>query len=291
MVGSTAYDADAVRAAIGPSGFWDDVRVVGETGSTNADLTALARAGAAEGTVVLADHQTAGRGRLGREWRAPAGTAVTVSMLFRPATVPAGRWPWLPLIVGLAVAEAVRAATGVPAALKWPNDVLVDGRKLAGLLAEVVPDGDSVGADRPATQRPDSQRSAGDPAGADGSGAAVVVGVGLNVTVAGPDLPSAATSLALCGATEVDRVRLLVAVLSGVAGRYESWRDAAGDPVAARGAYLPLCTTLGTQVRVQLPTGSELAGLATDIDSDGRLVVSTADGDRTLSVGDVVHVR
>jgi len=250
----------AVRAA---SGFWADVRVRAETGSTSSDLVALARAGAPEGTVVLADHQTAGRGRLGRTWHTPPGTSIAVSMLFRPASVPVARWPWLPLLAGVAVVEALRAETGVPAGLKWPNDVVVDGLKLAGLLAEVVPE----------------------------CGGAVVVGVGLNVTVVPPDLPPTATSLSLCGVADPDRGRVLAAVLASVAHRYEGWCARSGDPVEARRAYRPHCTTLGSQVLVQLPAGCPLTGRATDVDDDGRLVVRTADGDRALSIGDVVHVR
>lgn len=265
MPASRPYDAPVVRTALGGAGFWRDVRVVATTGSTSADLVDLARAGAPEGTVVLADYQSAGRGRLGRGWHAPAGTSIAVSMLFRPATVQLDRWPWLPLLCGVAVVEAVTAEAGVPATLKWPNDVLVDGQKLAGLLAEMVP-------------------------AAEGTGA-VVVGLGLNVTVGSADLPPAATSLARCGAPETDRIALLAAVLTRVASRYMSWRDRGGDPVAPRAAYRSLCSTLGTEVRVLLPAGAELAGRAVDIDAAGRLVVSTAAGGRALSVGDVVHVR
>lgn len=263
MPGSAPYDADFLRAALGPGTIWTDVRVLVETGSTSSDLVALARGGAPEGTVVLADHQTAGRGRLGRTWHAPPGTSIAVSMLFRPTSVPVARWPWLPLLAGVAVVEALRAGTGVPAGLKWPNDVVVDGLKLAGLLAEVVPE----------------------------CGGGVVVGVGLNVTAVRPDLPPTATSLALCGVVDPDRGRVLAAVLASVAHRYEGWRARSGDPVEARRAYRSHCTTLGSQVLVQLPAGYPLTGRATDVDDGGRLVVRTADGDRALSIGDVVHVR
>lgn len=132
--------------------------MVPQTGSTNADLLEAARAGAAEGLVLVAEEQTAGRGRLGRTWSAPAGAALTFSVLLRPAGVPPTRLGWLPLLTGVAVAAAVRAETGVPASLKWPNDVLVGERKLAGILAEAHSD-------------------------------AVVVGVGLNVTLSRAELP------------------------------------------------------------------------------------------------------
>lgn len=271
MTRSASFDADVLRAVLGRGTFWGDLRVVAETGSTSSDLAILARAGAPEGTVILADHQTAGRGRLGRTWHAPSGTSIAVSMLFRPAPVPVARWPWLPLLAGVAVVEAVRAETGVAADLKWPNDVMVDGLKLAGLLAEVVP-------------------QAGRPETAEGGGG-VIVGVGLNVTAQRSDLPPTATSLALCGATDLDWVRVLAAVLRSVAHRYAGWCTDAGEPGAVQRAYRPLCATLGAQVRVQLPAGGSLTGQAIDIDDDGRLVVRTAAGDRALSAGDVVHVR
>lgn len=242
---------------------WRDLRVVAQTGSTSSDVAALARLGAVEGTVVAADHQVSGRGRLDRSWQAPPGTAVTASVLLRPADVPASRWPWLPLLIGVAVVAAVRTVSGVSAGLKWPNDIVVDGRKLAGILAEVVRDGD----------------------------AAVVVGVGLNVSAAAADLPSTGTSLALCGARRVDRAELLAAVLAAVEQEYLMWRRAGGHADAAAAAYRSLCTTLGATVRVSVPAGGEVAGVAVDIDDGGRLVVRTGSGDRALSVGDVVHVR
>ena len=241
---------------------WRDLRVVAETGSTSSDLAALASAGAGEGTVVVADHQVVGRGRLDRAWLSPPGTGIAVSMLFRPA-VPVAHWPWLPLLTGVAVVAAVKTASGISPGLKWPNDVVVAGRKLAGILAEVVPVGDG----------------------------ALVVGIGLNVSTAAADLPPTGTSLALCGAPGVDRVELLAAVLSAVEREYGAWRRTGGDTGAAGAAYRPLCTTLGATVRVTVPSGADVTGVAVDIDAHGRLVVRTDTGARTLSVGDVVHVR
>lgn len=261
MPRSGAYDAESVRAALGPSTMWRDVRVVEQTGSTSSDLAALARLGAVEGTVVAADHQVSGRGRLDRRWDAPPGTAVTVSLLLRPAEVAVSRWPWLPLLTGVAVVAAVRAVSGVPAGLKWPNDVMVSGRKLGGILAEVVPDG----------------------------AGAVVVGVGLNVSAAAAQLPPTGTSLALCGAPRTSRAELLAAVLAAVEEEYVSWRRAGGDTDPS--AYRALCTTIGATVRLSVPGGDELTGMAVDVDDCGRLVLRTASGDRAFSVGDVVHVR
>ncbi|NHC43868.1 biotin--[acetyl-CoA-carboxylase] ligase [Motilibacter aurantiacus] len=244
-------------------GLWD-LEVVRETGSTNADLAARARDGAPMGTVLVADLQTAGRGRAGRSWSAPAGSSLAVSVLLRPVDVAAERWGWLPLMAGVAVVDVVRRVAGVEgAALKWPNDVVVGDRKLAGLLAERV--------DTPA-------------------GPALVLGMGLNTTLTAQERPvPTATSLLLEGATETDRTRVLVAVLSELAERYVAWAAASGDAEASglAAAYTALCATIGRDVRVELPGGEVLAGRADAVDDEGRLVV---DG-RAVSAGDVVHVR
>lgn len=241
-------------------GLWRDVRVVAETGSTNADVAAAARRGEPEGLVVVAGFQRAGRGRLDRTWVAPPGSALTFSALLRPVEVPLARWSCLPLLAGVAVASAVRETCGVDARLKWPNDVLVGERKLAGLLTEV-------------------------------TGGAAVLGVGLNVTTTAEQLPTpAATSLLVEGAT-VDRDRLLDAVLDALGRRYATWRLPGGD-VATLDAYRELCTTLGRTVRVLLPGDRTLDGVATAIGASGALVVHAHDGTvHDLAAGDVVHVR
>lgn len=240
-----------------------DVRVVTSTASTNADVVAAAAAGAPEGLVEVARHQTSGRGRLGRGWVTPPGSALTYSMLLRPAPVPAARWSWLPLLAGCAVVAALRSTTGVQAVLKWPNDVQVGERKLAGILAE----------------------RAGD---------AVVVGVGLNVRMSAAELPTpAATSLAVEGAAPVDDDVLLDALLRAFAEAYTGWRETDGvvtGELADR--YRALCTTLGRAVRVHLPGGAVLDGTAQDVTGTGALVVRDASGGtRELAAGDVVHVR
>src|SRR5882724_9521826 len=120
----------------GIAGPWTAIEIVRQTGSTNTDLLARAASGAAEGLVLVAEEQTAGRGRLGRPWETPPGTALALSVLLRPAGVPAARHGWLPLIAGISVAAATRAVSGVDARLKWPNDVLIGDGKLAGILAE-----------------------------------------------------------------------------------------------------------------------------------------------------------
>ena len=233
------------------------VDVLQEAPSTNALVTELARGGAPEWRVVVTEHQTAGRGRLGRAWETPARSALTFSTLLRPAA-PAAEWPWLPLLAGLAVAEALHAHD-VPAGLKWPNDVLVAGRKTAGILVERV--------ETPA-------------------GPAAVLGIGLNVTTTADELPVAtATSILLATGRSPDRTALLETLLARLRDHYQAW--SAGGGAAVRPAYVDACVTLGQQVRVTLPAGEELAGAATDVDAGGRLVV----GGTAVSAGDVVHVR
>jgi BirA family biotin operon repressor/biotin-[acetyl-CoA-carboxylase] ligase len=240
------------------------VRRVAETGSTNADVAALARNGAAEGTVVVADHQVAGRGRMDRTWDSPAGTSLTVSYLLRPAGVPPARWPWLPLLVGVAVTAAVRALTSVDAVLKWPNDVLVGDRKLAGILVEKVDTAD---------------------------GPAAVAGVGLNVNQPPDRLPPGAVSLAAAGVF-VTRDDVLDALGPELEERYVSWRAAGGDPaVGLADAYRERCATLGRRVRAELPGGSVVEGRAAGVDPAGRLIVETTDGVAAVGAGDIVHLR
>jgi BirA family transcriptional regulator, biotin operon repressor / biotin---[acetyl-CoA-carboxylase] ligase len=253
---------------------------VASTGSTNADL--LARAGAGpgaglgEGHVLVAEEQTAGRGRLGRSWSSGGpGASLTYSVLLRPAPVPAGRRGWLPLLAGVATVSAVRSVAGVGAELKWPNDVLVEGRKLAGILAEQSPDA-----------------------------AAVVIGTGLNVAtpadalpVSAAGLPATSLSAERAGLAEgavVSREALLLAILGELEHWYLAFR-ADPDPVRSGvlDAYRALSATLGRQVRVELPAGRALTGTARDIDPDGRLLVqeTSAAGVTPVSAGDVVHLR
>jgi len=234
--------------------------VVEETASTNADVGERFRAGEQEGLVLVAEHQTAGRGRMGREWVTPARTSLTVSFLLVPGDTPAERWPWLPLLTGVAAAAAVRRVAGVEVELKWPNDVLADGHKLGGILLERVEH--------------------------DGS-AAAVVGIGINCTQTADELPvPEATSLSIVTGYEVDRSALLAALLEELATRYDEWR-AGGD---LRAAYLELCRTPGQDVRVAVP-GGEVVGEAVDVDTNGRLVVRTETGEEHLGAGDVVYVR
>jgi BirA family transcriptional regulator, biotin operon repressor / biotin---[acetyl-CoA-carboxylase] ligase len=252
-----------------PGGFWTAVDVVASTGSTNADLLARAEEGAAEGLVLVAEEQTAGRGRLGRSWVSVPGASLTFSMLLRPAAVPQELRGWLPLLTGVAVVSAVRAVAGLPALLKWPNDVLVGDRKLAGILAE---------------------QSA--------TGSAVVIGVGVNVGTPADALPVSpaglpATSLLVEGAAGITREAVLSAVLREVERLYLAFAAAADAHRSGLLAeYRGLCGTLGRIVRVELPGGRVLAGTASDIDATGRLLVSEAGSPvQPVSAGDVIHVR
>ncbi|MGH3508708.1 MAG: biotin--[acetyl-CoA-carboxylase] ligase [Nocardioidaceae bacterium] len=247
-----------------PGQEWARVEVVESAGSTNELVAVRARAGEPEGLVVVAEHQTAGRGRLERVWVTPPGTALTFSVLLRPDAVRAERWPWLPLLVGVAVAGALREE-GVDARLKWPNDVLVGDRKLAGILLERV-------------ETP--------------TGPAAVVGIGINVSQTRDELPvPQATSLYAEGRTS-DRGSLLAVVLANLGVGYASWSAAGGDPDRGlRVSYEGLCATLGSTVRVEVPTGPPVLGRAVGIDPAGRLIVGTGGGEVAIGAGDVVHVR
>ncbi len=256
--------AAAVRGAlVVEGGLWSALEVVEQTGSTNADVAHAAAAGAAEGLVVVAEHQSGGRGRADRAWVAPPRSGLTFSVLLRPDPDTRAHWGWLPLLVGVAVARGVSRIGEVAADLKWPNDVLIEDRKLAGVLAEV-------------------------------AGDAVVVGIGLNVSLRADELPvPTATSLLIAGSTVVDRDTVLRAVLRELATVYGRWRDHHGDAESAGllTTYRELCTTIGRDITVALPDGRSLRGGATGVDITGQLLVDTADGETRLAAGDVVHVR
>ncbi|MFG2077456.1 biotin--[acetyl-CoA-carboxylase] ligase [Nonomuraea maritima] len=250
------------RALVRPGSLWSGVTVVDSTGSTNTDLVAAARAGAPEGTVLVAEEQRAGRGRMDRTWTAPVRSGLTFSILLRP-TVPLAAQSWLTILYAVSAASAVRALAEVDVRLKWPNDLLIGERKLAGVLAERVDD-------------------------------AVVIGMGMNVSLRADELPVAtATSLAVEQAACVDREPLLKAVLREIDTHYREWTEADGDVEACglRSAYLSANATVGRRVRVELPGDHQLVGRATGVDRYGHLQVDTGDEQHTLSVGDVIHVR
>jgi len=225
--------------------------------STNRHLLDAARAGAPDRLVVVADHQTAGRGRLGRRWEAPPGSSLLVSVLLRdpPGAAPAPAM--MPVMTAaLALAHGVEATAGFAPALKWPNDLVVADRKLAGLLAER--DGD-----------------------------AVVVGAGCNVNWAElpPELAETATACNLEAGRAVDRDALLAAYLHALA-------DGLDAPGAVGRDYRARLATIGRRVRVERDPARDLVGEAVALDDDGALVVRADDGVRhTVAVGDVVHLR
>jgi len=242
-------------------GVWD-IHQLDEVGSTNTYVRAQSRQGAPAGLVAMADHQTAGRGRLDRRWESPPGANLLVSILLRPGCG-AGDVHLCAGAVALAGADACREVAGVEPVLKWPNDLLLDGAKLAGVLAEAEFAGEFL--------------------------RAVVVGIGINVAWPGPP-EAGGTCLDDVGRpSPVDRRVLFDELLKALEPRCALLEGAAGRRVLAdevRGR----CATLGQQVRVIL-VGDEFIGRADAIDDAGRLVVVTASGPRPVSAGDVVHLR
>lgn len=247
------------------AGRFGDVRRFDTLDSTNAYLLREAGAGAAEGTVAVADYQTAGRGRLGRSWEAPPGTSLLLSILLRPA-LPAGELTLCTAAVALGAADACATVSGIAPGIKWPNDLVVGDRKLGGVLAESDPDARG---------------------GAPGC-VTVVVGVGINVDWPGPE-GTGATSLRQAAGRPVHREALLAALLEELIPRRASL---ASDEGRARLAaeLRDRCVTIGTQVRVELASGS-LVGRAIGLGASGQLLVDTGTAVRMVTAGDVVHTR
>ncbi len=268
-------DAGTVRHALRGVPF-GDVRVVESTGSTNADVLALARDGAAEGVVLVAEHQSAGRGRLGRSWEAPPGASLLLSILCRPssgAVVLANDEVHLvTMAVGVAAADAVRAATGADVRLKWPNDLVVetgDGtRKLSGILSESIVEGGQV--------------------------SALVVGIGINVNwpAAVPaELADIAIAANHVAGHDVARADILVSLLQAFSASYAGLATPEGK-AALLARYRELSATLGRRVRVEL-AGEMIVGDAVDLTIEGHLQVldECPDRLREISAGDVIHLR
>ena len=239
-----------------------DVRRFASLPSTNDWLLERAQDGAPAGIVAVADHQSAGRGRMGRRWDAPPGRCLLVSVLLRPVAPLAGLFTCT-AAVALATSDACRLLTGVEPGVKWPNDLVIGDEKVAGVLAE------SDGAA---------------PGGRPGS-VAVVVGIGCNLDWH----PPGATSLAAHAKAPVGRDELLEAMLGGVAARVGLLDTEAGRRATLAELRLR-CVTLGRTVRVESSVGT-VVGVARDLDGDGRLVVATAAGDVAVAAGDVVHLR
>ena len=298
---TTALDPARLKAALmHPQGDFGRVDVVASAGSTNADVAA----GAADPlqywpdlSVLIADAQPAGKGRMGRDWEVPAGAAMISSMLVWPGNqqatggtagpgFSATGYGWLSILAGVALCESLRALTGVAAELKWPNDVVVGGRKLAGILAQVVP---ATGAGPSAQAGSRAQ-----------AGLGVVVGAGVNVSLTAEELPTErATSLFLEGAATLDRNGLLGAYLNTFASRYREFVNVGGEsqrPMASGHSMVELAqkylSTLGQEVRAELPGGKTLHGTAVALGPDGGLEIRDRDGlVHHVSAGDVIHLR
>lgn len=261
---SAFLDESALSLAV-VGGLWQHLEVVPTTGSTNADLAVVARDGVPVGRVLVSGHQSTGRGRLARRWEAPPDTSVACSVLVAPRR-PMAEWGWLPLLVGMAVTDGVRAATGLEASIKWPNDVLVGERKLCGILCESVGDADQPRA---------------------------VLGFGLNVALRADQLPvPTATSTRLEG-SDADATAITAAVLRSLETWFTRW-DAApliDDGSSLADEYRRRCGTIGRAVCVRRSAGEPVTGRALGVDAGGGLVVDTPSGERTFVAGDVEHLR
>lgn len=240
--------------------------IMPSAGSTNADLTAHSADvhGWPHLSVLMTDDQRSGRGRLDRSWHAPAGTALALSVLIRAAEVPEAARGWIPLIAGLAMTESIAAQLGAGVTAKWPNDVLVGEKKICGILAEISSHGD-----------------------------AIVVGSGVNTAMTAEQAPvETATSFAMQG--KPAHLDLLVShYLGRLSAELAALREAAGDATASglRDRFAAVCSTIGKVVTIHLPGGQSYTGDAVGIDPDGRLQVMVDGSTRTVSAGDVVHVR
>jgi BirA family biotin operon repressor/biotin-[acetyl-CoA-carboxylase] ligase len=266
-----ALDVTGVRRdLVGPNRPLRSLELVESTGSTNADL--LTRHAAGEdisGVVLVAEHQSAGRGRHGRNWSTPARSQIAFSIGIDAGGLQPAAWGWLPLLTGVAVVDAVRATTGVEPGLKWPNDIQVGEGKLGGILAEM-------------------------------AAPVIVVGVGLNVTLTAPEIEEAApnshaTSLLMLGSTMLDRSALLGSILAELTARIDRWKvgsgGAGGPDPSLIADYRSHSLTLGSRVRALLPGDREIIGVATDISELGQLHIDTGNETVAVSAGDITHLR
>lgn len=223
-------------------------------------------------SALVADHQTAGRGRSGRQWHTPASAACTLSVVLRPTEVAREDYGWAPLVAGLATVRALRTF-GVGAMLKWPNDVVVEAgvrdipqwgrwRKVVGILCETVPGQD-----------------------------AIIAGIGINVSQSSAELPVPhAASLATLGATKLDRVALLRTLTAELHDAVTTW-EGNDDPGAIPAAVAAVCATIGWDVAVDVPGGSPVTGRAVALSKQGGLIVESASGERREILAGDVRVR
>ena len=275
----TALDLERIRTALADD--FTTIDFVEKTGSTNTDL--MQATNVADGTVLLADEQLSGKGRLGRTWTAPAGSQVIFSVLLLPESLE--HLGTLPLAAGLAVTDSIEGTV-----LKWPNDVHIDGNKLCGILAEAGPVGQAFKA-APKTELTKlevgkaevNKAEVNKAVGSAAPSARVVVGMGINVTLTREDLPiEKATSLALEG-RDTDRTELAINVLKNLRRRIVQWEN--HDPQLLRD-YRAVCSSLGQQVRLETPSG-DVIGHVDEIGEDGRIMVAG----EYYSAGDVTHLR
>ncbi|OFN76575.1 biotin--[acetyl-CoA-carboxylase] ligase [Corynebacterium sp. HMSC074E01] len=291
----TALDMDRIREALG--GDFAVIDYTESTGSTNTDLMQAEKV--ADGTVLLANEQVAGKGRLGRQWVSPAGAQLIFSVLILPDSL--DHLGTLPLAAGLAVTDSVEKAV-----LKWPNDVQIDGKKLCGILAEAGPVGEAFkSAPKTEVSKAEVNKAEINKAeinkaevnkaeinkaevapktqSANPPSARVVVGMGINVTLTREELPiEAATSLALEG-LETDRTQLAITVLKNLRHRITQWERQ--DP-QLMADYRKVCSSIGQEVRLEAPTG-DVHGTVEGVADDGRINV----GGEYYSAGDVIHLR
>lgn len=285
----TALDLERIRTALADD--FTTIDFVEKTGSTNTDL--MQATNVADGTVLLADEQLSGKGRLGRTWTAPAGSQVIFSVLLLPESLE--HLGTLPLAAGLAVTDSIEGTV-----LKWPNDVHIDGNKLCGILAEAGPVGQAFKA-APKTELTKvevgkaevnkaevnkaevNKAEVNKAVGSAAPSARVVVGMGINVTLTREDLPiEKATSLALEG-HDTDRTELAITVLKNLRRRIVQWENQ--DPQLLRD-YRAVCSSLGQEVRLETPSG-DVTGHVDGIGEDGRIMVAG----EYYSAGDVTHLR
>lgn len=263
MPRTAALNPDHLRRLLGPDSIWKPIRWVASTGSTNDDLAARVASGARSGEVLMSEHQTTGKARFTRHWEDTPGTSLATSVLVKPQPGPQS-WGWLSLLVGLAVREGVESYTGAEpgrVSLKWPNDVMLDGKKICGILCEKVDD-------------------------------YAVLGWGLNIAMDESELPvPTANSLLLAGLPH-DKDELMAAILSSLQRWYELWqpRGEVGDE------YTEICATMGRAVRLHQDverTGTSIVeGTAVGVDATGAIIIQTSDGQCTAyAAGDVVHLR
>lgn len=269
---SSTLNLDRIRAELVDTGLYSGVEFTVQTGSTNTDL--MQAEAPADRTVLLADEQVSGKGRLGRVWTAPAGSQVIASVVLLPNSL--DHLGTLPLAAGLAVTDSVPGSV-----LKWPNDVHIDGNKLCGILAEAGPVGGAFKSGKGTGEVSKAEVSKAQPGAA--PSARVVLGMGINVSLSREELPiEKATSLALEG-LETDRTALAIEVLKNLSRRVSQWER--HDP-QLMADYRDVCSSIGQRVRLEAPTG-DVVGIVEGIADDGRINV----GGEYYSAGDVTHLR